>query len=354
MKNECGSIWVYAGHFDKKINKSTLELLAKGRSLADKINVPLAAVLLGNRIKPLANELIRYGSDNVYLFEHKDLEHYTTQVYTQVMTYLIEKENPEIVLFSADTTGRDLAPRIAARLEVGLTADCSDLDIGDYENKASKKTYENILYQIRPAFGGDVMATIVTPEHRPQMATVCVGTFEPLKKNLNRSGKIIPFEVKLHNEENIPEILEIIREERETHLEDAKIIVSGGRGVGGPAGFNLLRDLADVLDAQVGATRAAVDAGWISYSHQIGQTGQIVKPDIYIACGISGAIQHIVGIKNAKKIIAINKDPNAPIFDIADYSIRGDLFELIPKLIEKLGRLNSCKNAVDVINEAIC
>lgn len=352
MKNECGSIWVCAGHYDKRINKSTLELLAKGRSLADKINVPLSAVLLGYSVRSLADELIHYGSDNVYLFEHKTLEHYTTQAYAQVITYLIKKEKPGIVLFAADTTGRDLAPRIAARLEIGLTADCADLNVGNYENKASGRTYKNVLYQIRPAFGGDVMATIVTPEHRPQMATVRPGTFEPLERDLKRRGEVISCNVDLQHKENT-EILEIIRKEKETHLEDAKIIVGGGRGVGGPGGFNLLRELADVLDAHVGATRAAVDAGWISYNHQIGQTGQTVRPDIYLACGISGAIQHLVGIKNAKTIIAINKDPNAPIFDVADYGVVGDLFELIPKLIEKLETAPPYKNVVDMTKEAI-
>jgi electron transfer flavoprotein alpha subunit len=340
-KKQYSGIWVFAEHRDKKINKSTLELLGKARELADRIDVDLAAVLIGYEVGVLANELISYGADKVYLAEHVKLKDYTTLPYAKVFANLIKKEKPEIILFIADTTGRDLAPRIAARLETGLTADCTDLDIGDYEDKLSGKKYENVLYQIRPAFGGDVMATIVNPEHRPQMATVRPGIFSPLERNPNRKGEIIPCKVELKDGDDVAdvaEVLEIVRKEKEINLEDAKIIVSGGRGVGGAEGFKLIRELAEVLGAQVGASRAAVDAGWIPYSHQVGLTGQTVKPDIYIACGISGAIQHLVGMKNSKKIIAINKDPKAPIFDIADYGIVGDLFEVVPKLIERVKR----------------
>jgi len=336
MESEYKGIWVYASHQDNKINKSTLELLAKGRQLADKIEVDLSAVLLGYEVESLVHELISHGADKVYLAEHEKLKTYSTIPYAKVLTELIREEKPEIVLFAADTTGRDLAPRVATRLETGLTADCTDLDMGDYQDKMSGKRYERVLYQIRPAFGGDIMATIVNPERRPQMATVRRGIFEPLKRDSEREGKVIRWEVKLEENDSVVEVLEVIRKEKETSLEDAKIIVSGGRGVGGPEGFKLIKELADLLGAQVGASRAAVDAGWISYSHQVGLTGQTVKPDIYIACGISGAIQHLVGMKNSKKIIAINKDPKAPIFNVADYGIVGDLFEIIPKLMEKL------------------
>jgi electron transfer flavoprotein alpha subunit len=336
MKSEYRGVWVYASRRDKKIAKSTLELLAKGRQLADKIHVDLSAVLLGYHIEPLAHELISYGADKVYLAEHEKLEAYSTLPYARVVSELIRREKPEIVLFAADTNGRDLAPRIAAKLETGLTADCTDLDIGDYEDKTSGKKYERVLYQIRPAFGGDIMATIVNPERRPQMATVRQGIFEPLERDTERKGQIIHCEVELEESDPVVEVLETVRKERETNLENAKIIVSGGRGVGGPEGFKLIKELAAVLGAEVGASRAAVDAGWISYNHQVGLTGQTVKPDVYIACGISGAIQHLVGMKNSKRIIAINKDPKAPIFEVADYGIVGDLFEVIPKLIEKL------------------
>lgn len=336
MKKEYSSIWVIAEHQDRKINRPTLELLGKARGLADKVKVDLSAVLVGYEVKPLACELISYGADKVYLVEHEKLKNYTTIPYAKVLTDLIKKEKPEIVLFVADTTGRDLAPRIAARLETGLTADCIDLDIGDFEDKVNGRKYENILYQIRPAFGGDIMATIVNPEHRPQMATVRPGTFEALERDPTRRGEIIPYKVELEDSDFITEVLEVVRKEREINLDEAKIIVSGGRGVGGAEGFNLIKELAELLGAEVGASRAAVDAGWIPYSHQVGLTGQTVKPNIYIACGISGAIQHLVGMKNSKKIIAINKDPKAPIFDVVDYGIVGDLFEIIPKLIEKL------------------
>lgn len=336
MKSEYRGVWVYATHRDRKIAKSTLELLAKGRQLADKIHVDLSAVLLGYHIEPLAHELIGYGADKVYLAEHEKLEVYSTLPYAKVVSELIRREKPEIVLFAADTTGRDLAPRIAAKLETGLTADCTDLDIGDYEDKISGKRYEKVLNQIRPAFGGDIMATIVNPERRPQMATVRQGIFEPLERDAERKGQIIRCEVELEESDLVVEVLETVKKERETNLENAKVIVSGGRGVGGPEGFKLIKELAAVLGAEVGASRAAVDAGWISYSHQVGLTGQTVKPDVYIACGISGSIQHLVGMKNSKKIIAINKDPKAPIFEVADYGIVGDLFEVIPKLIEKL------------------
>jgi electron transfer flavoprotein alpha subunit len=336
MKEKYSGIWVYAGHQDKKINKSTLELLGKGRELADKINVDLSAILVGCDVRSLANELVSYGADKVYLAEHEKLKNYTTMPYAKVLSDLITKKRPEIVLFTADTTGRDLAPRIAARLRTGLTADCTDLDIGDYEDKVSGKKYENVLFQIRPAFGGDVMATIVNPEHRPQMATVRPGTFEIIERNLKKRGEIILYKVELEDSNNIIEVLEKNRKEKGINLEKAKIIVAAGRGVGSAEGLNLIKELANVLGAQVGASRAVVDAGWTPYSHQVGLTGQTVKPDIYIACGISGAIQHLVGMKNSKKIIAINKDLKAPIFEVADYGILGDLFEVIPKLIERL------------------
>lgn len=336
LKKEYSGIWVYAGHLDGKLIMSTLELLGKGRELSDKIDADLAAILVGYEVRSLADELISYGADKVYLAEHEKLRDYTTMPYARVLCDLIRKEKPEIVLFVADTTGRDLAPRIAARLETGLTADCTDLDIGDYEDKITGKKYEKVLYQIRPAFGGDVMATIVNPEHRPQMATVRPGAFTALKKDPERRGEIISYKVELKDTDHVTEVLEVVRKEREINLENAEIIVSGGRGVGSMEGFKLIKKLAHVLGAQVGASRAAVDAGWIPYSHQVGLTGQTVKPDIYIACGISGAIQHLVGMKNSKIIVAVNKDPKAPIFDVADYGIVGDLFEVVPKLIEKI------------------
>ena len=336
MGKEYSGIMVCAEHQDGKIDKSTLELLGKGQELADKIKTDLSAALMGCEVGQLAPELTSYGADKVYVIEHEKLKDYTTVPYAKALANLIEKEKPEIVLYTADTTGRDLAPRVAAKLETGLTADCTDLDIGDFEDKIAGKKYVNVLYQIRPALGGDVMATIVNPERRPQMATVRPGTFEALEKNQSKTGEIIHFKTELEDDDQATEVLEIIRKEKEVILEDAKIIVGGGRGVGSAEGFKIIRELAEVLDGEVGATRAAVDAGWIPYNNQVGLTGQTVKPDIYIACGISGAIQHLVGIKNSKKIIAINKDPKAPIFEVADYGIVGNLHEVVPKLIEKI------------------
>jgi len=335
MEREHKGIWVYAQHHGGKIDRSTLELLGKSRKLADKVGVDLSAILLGFRVKPLAQELIDFGADKVNVVEHEKLMNYTTMPFARQLADLIVKERPEVVLFSADTTGRDLAPRIAARLGTGLTADCVDLDIGDFEEREPNKRYRNILLQVVPAFGGNVMATIVNPERRPQMATVRPGTFEALEMDLSRRGEIVPFEAEMEDGDDGVEILKVINKEEGVNFEDAKIIVAGGRGVGGTKGFDLLRGLAGVLNAEVGATRAAIDAGWISLDHMIGIGGQMVRPDIYIACGISGALHHIMGVKNSKTIIAINNDPEAPIFDIADYKVVGDLFEIIPKLIER-------------------
>lgn len=334
-------VWVYAEHRKGEITRPTLELLGVGRRLADKLGTPLSAVLIGHRVGGLARVLAEHGADKVYFAEDEALKHYNTLLHSKVLADLIAEEKPEIVLFAATTTGRDLAPRIAAKLETGLTADCTDLDIGDYTDPSTGKTYKNILYQIRPAFGGDVMATIVTPERRPQMATVRPGVFKAPKPAPNREAEIVKVKVEFGCEKDVLEVVEVVLDESEVPLEDARIIVSGGRGIGGPEGFQLIEELARLLGGQVGASRAAVDAGWISRAHQIGLTGKTVKPDIYIACGISGALQHIIGIKNAKTIIAINKDPEAPIFKYADYGIVGDLFQIIPVLIRKISEKKS-------------
>lgn len=336
MDGEYHGIWIYASHSSEKIHKSTLELLSKGRELASKLNVGISVILAGANVAQFADMLVHYGADKVYVAENESLREYSTIPYANVVTQLIRQEKPEIVLFPADIDGRDLAPRVAARLETGLTADCTDLDIGDFTDNKSGTTYENILYQIRPAFGGDIIATIVNPEWRPQMATVRPGTFLPLEEDTTRQGDVIFCEVDVPDSDIAAEIMEVIREEKESHLENAKIIVSGGRGIGSAEGFKLIGELASLLGGEVGASRGAVDAGWITYAHQVGQSGQTVAPDLYIACGISGAIQHLVGIKNAKKIIAINKDPNAQIFNAADYCICGDLFEVLPSLIARI------------------
>ncbi|OYT61655.1 MAG: electron transfer flavoprotein subunit alpha [Thermofilum sp. ex4484_15] len=336
MVNKSGGVLVYAECKRRKLNRITLELLSAGRYLAGKLNSEVSAVLIGYKVRELAKELICYGADRAYVVDHQSFRYYVPLTYAKVIADLIISSEPEIVLFPADSIGRDLAPRVAAKLNTGLTADCIELDIGDYEDPISGRHYEKLLYQVRPAFSGDIIATIVVPERRPQMATVRPGSFDPLPRDLGREGEIVAIPVNLGGEGGVMEVIKVVEEESSTDLRDAKIIVSGGRGVGGPYGFKLLRELAKELGAKLGASRAAVEAGWISYSHQVGLTGQIVKPKIYIACGISGAIQHIVGIREAGVIIAINRDPDAPIFDYADYGIVGDLFEVIPALISKI------------------
>jgi len=325
---------VFAEQHDKKISEPSLELLGKGRQLTEKAGVKLSSVLLGCDVKEIAGELIAHGADKVYLFEHEKLKDYGMLPYTRVITNLIRKKEPEIVLFAATTTGRELAPRIAARLEAGLTADCTDLDIGDYKDE-SGRLYQNILVQIRPAFGGDVIATIVTPRHRPQMATVRPGMFSVPEKDVNRSGEVVVCEAEIMEEDGRTIIVDSVKTPRKVDLKSAMVIVAGGRGAR-PEGFELIKRLADVLGAEVGASRAAVNAGWIPYDHQVGLSGQTVKPDVYVACGISGTVQHLAGMKDSKTIIAINKDGNAQIFKFAHYGVVGDLCKVIPKLIEKL------------------
>lgn len=328
-------VWVFVEQNEKEISRVSLELLGKGRELADKLETKLSGVILGNDIKELTQEVIAYGADQVYVAEHKELEHYRTLPYARVVSELIEKEKPEIVIYGATTTGRDLAPRVAARIETGLTADCTGLEIDDYEDSKGNK-YEKTLLQKRPAFGGNIFATIVSPEHKPHMATVRHGVMDMLPKDTERKGEVITIEPDIVEGDLVTIIQEITRQKKSVNLADAKIIVSGGRGVGGPEGFKIIREFAEYLGGEVGASRATVDSGWIDYSHQVGQTGQTVKPELYIACGISGAIQHMAGMKSSKKIIAINKDKEAPIFKIADYGLVGDLFQIIPKLIEGL------------------
>lgn len=325
--DEYRGIWVFAEQRRNKISKVVFQLLGKGRELADTLNVELSAVLLGDKIGKLADELISYGADKVYFAESPRLKNYQTDAYAKVITDLIEKEKPEIVLYGATHIGRDLAPRISRRLGTGLTADCTELSIDESTRE---------LLQTRPAFGGNIMATILCPNHRPQMATVRPGIMKELPK-AKRNGKVIKVPVRLTERDLKTKIIEIKKEKRKkVNLEEAEIIVAGGRGVGSPEGFKLIEELAKVLGGEVGASRATVDAGWISQEHQVGQTGKTVRPRLYIACGISGAIQHRAGMANSDVIVAINKDKEAPIFKIADYGIVGDLHEIIPKMIEEL------------------
>ncbi|HBT48370.1 MAG: Electron transfer flavoprotein alpha-subunit [Caldanaerobacter subterraneus] len=325
--SEYKDIWVFVEQREQKLMGVSLEILGEARRLADKKGVKACAVLVGYEVKGLAEELIKYGADVVYVIDHPLLKNYTTDAYTKVICDLANSLKPEVILYGATYIGRDLAPRIAARMQTGLTADCTALDIDE----------NGLLLQIRPAFGGNLIATIICPERRPQMATIRPGVMKKALMDEGRRGEVIEIKPVIEEKDIRTEIISIIKEARQkVNLEEADIIVSGGRGVGGPEGFKLIEELAEVLGGVVGASRAAVEAGWISSDHQVGQTGKTVRPKLYIACGISGAIQHIAGMGGAKTIVAINKNPDAPIFKIADYGIVGDLFKVIPALIEEV------------------
>lgn len=320
------NVWVFAEQKQGTISPVVIELLGEGKKIAKKLGVELCAILLGKDMKASAKELMEYGVDKIYLADDNLLNDYTTDFYTTVISDAIEEIKPEVVLYGATHIGRDLAPRVAARINTGLTADCTDLDI-DLENR-------NLL-QTRPAFGGNLMATIVCQNHRPQMATVRPGVMEKSKKNKNYKGEIIELEIELSPENIRTQIVNMIKSKSEAvSLKDAEIIVSGGKGLGEAEGFELIKKFANTLEGTVGASRAAVDAGWIKKNHQVGQTGSTVRPKIYIACGISGAIQHLAGMKESDIIIAINKDKEAPIFEVANFGIVEDLYEAIPKLIK--------------------
>jgi len=327
-KGSYSGIWVIAEQKDGKCQGVSFELIGEATRLAPKIGAKVSAVLLGDEnVKAEAQKLISYGADQVYVAVHPELKHYRTLPYTKILTELINKYKPEIVLLGATTNGRDFASRVAIRVHAGLTADCTGLDI-DPEKK-------NLL-QTRPAFGGNIMATIICPGHRPQMSTVRPKVMKKLEEDKSRIGQIIEYKPVLAEKDLMTKIVEIIAcTENTVNLAEAEIIVSGGRGIGGPQNFKLIEELAKVLKGSVGASRATVDAGWISHYHQVGQTGKTVCPKIYIACGISGAIQHQVGMKSSDIIIAINKDAAAPIFNIATYGIVGDLFDIVPALTKK-------------------
>ncbi|QXM05222.1 electron transfer flavoprotein subunit alpha [Crassaminicella indica] len=332
------NVWVFAEQRQGKIMPVVIELLGEGRKLADEIGTELCAIVVGNNIEGLSKELIAYGADKVYVAQHELLENFTTDAYTKVITDAINEYKPEIVLYGATHIGRDLAPRLAARVDTGLTADCTKLEI-DPEDKKIKQT--------RPAFGGNIMATIVCPNHRPQMSTVRPGVMDKAHRDDSRTGEVIEVNVQLTKEDIRTEVLEVVKTKKDmVSLTDADVIVSGGRGLGKPEGFELIKQLADKLGGVVGASRATVDAGWIDHSHQVGQTGTTVKPKLYIACGISGAIQHLAGMQSSDIIVAINKNPNAPIFEVADFGIVGDLYDVVPALIDALDRAEDLVEAL--------
>lgn len=306
------------------------QLLGQGRRLADKLHTHLMAVIIGSDIEHLAKDAVAYGADRVYVCEASELHHYRTRPYSRVMMQLIGEAKPEIVLFGATATGRDLAGAIATHLPTGLTADTTELDV---EPDPSR-----LLLASRPAFSEKMMATILCKQYRPQMATARAGVFEALPRDNQRSGEVIRLENHMEEDDIAAKVLDFVQDQANVNLEEAEIIVAGGRGLGGPEAFRLLEELATAMGGVVGASRAAVDAGWIGHEHQVGQTGYTVRPKLYFAIGISGAVQHTVGMANAEFVIAINKDKEAPIFQFAHYGIVGDLFQIVPALTEEMKR----------------
>jgi electron transfer flavoprotein alpha subunit len=334
--NPKGEVWVFAEQHEGKLEDIGLELLGRARMLGDKLGVKVGAVLIGNQVKSLAEKLFHYGADNVYVIENPLLEHYQTNSYSKVIYDLIHKYEPQIMIYGASSCGRDLAPRVASAIKAGLTADCTDLQIGDHENKSEGKVYKNLLLQIRPAFGGNIIATIINYDRWPQMATVREGVMPMPTPDAKRKGQIIAEKITMQKTELPIEILREHKREKKVNLKASRIVVAGGAGVGSKDNFKLVWELANALGAAPGATRAAVDLGFIDRDHQIGQTGTTVRPSLYIAIGISGAIQHQAGMSDSQKIIAINNDPTAPIFDVAHYKIVGDLNEVVPKMIKAI------------------
>ncbi len=334
--SEYKGVWVFAEQREGKIMPVVIELLGEGKRLAADIGTELCAVLCGSDVAPLAEELIAYGADKVYLADAPELKNYTTDGYTKVIFEAIETYKPEIVLLGATHIGRDLGPCLAVKAGTGLTADCTNLEI-DPEDKKIKQT--------RPAFGGNLMATIVCPNHRPQMSTVRPGVMDKAVKDSSHKGEVVKLNVVFEDGDIRTKVIEVVKSLKEmVSLTDAEVIVSGGKGIGKPEGFKLLKELADRLGGVIASSRACVDAGWIDHSYQVGQTGTTVKPKIYFACGISGAIQHLSGMQKSDFIVAINKNEAAPIFEVADYGIVGDLLKVIPAIIDELDRLEG--NAV--------
>ena len=334
--NRKGEILIFAEQDNGVLSEVPLELLSKGRELADTLKVPLACVLVGDKVGGLARKLIQHGADTVYVADDPRLKDYQTASYARVVGDLITERRPQICIFGATPMGRDLAPTVASAQRCGLTADCTDLQIGNYTDPATKEEQTSLLLQIRPAFGGNIIATIVNPRMHPQMTTVREGVMHAGPPNPARRGQVVPVEPRFQPGDLALKVLERTMRAPTCNLRGASVIVAGGAGVGSREGFELIRELADELGGEVGASRAAVDAGYISQEHQVGQTGATVRPRLYIACGISGAIQHRAGMDQSSKIIAINRDPDAPIFQVAHYRIVGDLHEVIPEILRAL------------------
>ncbi|WP_160688530.1 electron transfer flavoprotein subunit alpha/FixB family protein [Clostridium sp. C2-6-12] len=327
-------VWVFAEQREGELQKVSLELLGEGRRIADELGVKLTALLLGNNIEALAKTLAEHGADEVLVADDKNLEHYTTEAYTKVICDLANERKPGILFVGATFIGRDLGPRIAARLSTGLTADCTSLDV-DVTN--------GDLLATRPAFGGNLMATIACPDHRPQMATVRPGVFAKITSDPSKCN-IEKVDVQLADSDIRTKVLETIKSKKDiVDIAEADFIVAGGRGVGSKENFKLLQELAVALEGTVAGSRAAVENGWIDGAYQVGQTGKTVKPQIYIACGISGAIQHVAGMQDSDLIIAVNKDDSAPIMKIADYAIVGDITKVVPELIAQIKEVKSAE-----------
>jgi electron transfer flavoprotein alpha subunit len=330
------SVFVYCEIEDGQVAEVSMELLTKGRALATELKCNLEAIAIGYKLDGIEKDIFPYGVDVLYTADDKRLAPYCTLPHTSIVVKLFEEEKPQIALMGASSVGRDLGPRVSSALHSGLTADCTSLVIGDHEDKKLDKVYENLLYQIRPAFGGNIIATIINPDCRPQMATVREGVMKKEILDPKYKGKIIKLDVSKYCSDTdfVVEMIERHMEKSKVNIKGAGIIVSGGYGVGSKENFNLLFELAEVLGGEVGASRAAVDAGYIEHERQIGQTGTTVRPKLYIACGISGQIQHRAGMEESAQIIAINTDPEAPINSIADYVITGDVADILPKMIK--------------------
>ncbi|WP_404358546.1 electron transfer flavoprotein subunit alpha/FixB family protein [Cytobacillus firmus] len=327
MMDEYRGVWVFIEQNDGKIEGVSLELLGAGRKLADKLDVTLSGVLLGYEIKSLSREVIAYGADQVYVIDHEVMKDYRTESYMKAVIHLAEKYKPEIFLYGATSNGKDLASAVATDLSTGLTADTTMLDV---------EVEKRLLEASRPAFGGNIMATILCKKHRPQMATVRPKVMKAMEPNPDRHGEVIEEPITLREDDMRTKVIKIVKDvTKKVNLAEAHVVVAGGKGMGDLQNFQLIHELADTIGATVGGTRDVVEAGWLPHEQQVGQTGETITPKIYFAIGISGAIQHVVGMKNSEFIIAINKDPQAPIFDVATYGIVGDALEIVPKLIKE-------------------
>ena len=336
---EYKGVYVFAQQVDNELSGIAFELLRKAKDLAKDLDTDVTAVLIGSEVKDLADELAAYGADKVIVVDDPELKEYRTEPYTHALASVINEYKPEIMLVGATAIGRDLGPRVSARVATGLTADCTVLEIGDFPLVAipGREQKHNQLLMTRPAFGGNTIATIACPDNRPQMATVRPGVMQAIDKIEGAKAEVIEFNPGFTPDNKYVEIMEVVKSVTDVvDIMDANILVSGGRGVGSPENFKILEDLAEVLGGEVSCSRAVVDAGWKPRDIQVGQTGKTVRPNVYFAIGISGAIQHVAGMEEADIIVAINKDDTAPIFDVADYGIVGDLNKIVPMLTEQL------------------